>query len=199
MKRSAFFFFIIMLAAGLGLAQTEVPAPQVILLVAEQNIEGPQRAWWASEVDLSATEAAIAGKLLEQGFEIIEPGEAAGAIKQDKAFRLMELSEQQSLKLAALSRADYVVRGKAVASAGGRVPQSNMRSCFANISVKVIRVKDNKVIAYVQASGSSAHTDVITGGAEALANAAADASLKIIDAIKKSALPPAGSSQRVSR
>jgi hypothetical protein len=180
-------------------AQTQSSAPKVILMISEQNIEGPRTAWWASEIDLSATEAAIAERLLAEGFEIIDPSAAAGFIRQDRAFRVMDLSEQQSVKLAASSQANYLVVGKAIASAGGRVPQSNMRSCFANISAKVIRVKDKKVVAFVQASGNSAHLDVITGGREALVNAASEASGKIIDGIKKSGLPTTGSSQRVSR
>jgi hypothetical protein len=60
-----------------------------------------------------------------------------------------------------------------------------MRSCFANITAKLIRVKDGKVIAYLDAAGSSAHMDVITGGREALNNAATDLAAKIIAVISK--------------
>jgi hypothetical protein len=157
----------------------------VILLIAEQNIEGPQRAWWASEIDLSTTEAAIAQKLITGGYEVLEPSNLTRAIKQDKAFRLINLPEDKSVKLGNLSKADYVVLGKAIASAGANVPQSNMRSCFANITTKLIRVKDGKVVAYLDASGNSAHMDVITGGTEALANAAEDLATKITDALNK--------------
>ena len=98
---------------------------------------------------------------------------------------MINLSEAKSTKLGNLSKADYVVLGKAVASAGGNVPQSNMRSCFANLTAKLIRVKDGKVITYLDAAGSSAHMDVITGGREALANAAEGLAVKIIDALNK--------------
>jgi len=53
------------------------------------------------------------------------------------------------------------------------------------LTAKLIRVKDGKVIAYLDASGSSAHMDVITGGKEALNNAAIDLSAKIIQALNK--------------
>jgi hypothetical protein len=78
-----------------------------------------------------------------------------------------------------------VLLGKAVASSGGNVPQSNMRSCFANITAKLIRVKDGKVIAYLDASGNTVHMDVITGGKEALTNAAEDLATKVTEALKK--------------
>jgi len=158
---------------------------KIILLIAEQNIEGPQRAWWASEIDLSTTEAALATKLIEAGYEILEPSALTRVIKKDRAFRVLNISETNSVKLGNLSRAKYVLLGKAVASAGANVPQSSMRSCFANITAKLIRVKDGKVIVYLDASGTSAHLDVITGGKEALSKAAGNLTQNIINALSQ--------------
>ncbi len=157
----------------------------IILLIAEQNIEGPQRAWWASEVDLSTTEARITSKLTAEGYTILEPAVMADTLKKEPAFRQVNLSEQDSIKLGNLSQADYVIIGKAVASAGGNVPQSTMRSCFANLTAKLINIKEGKVAAYLEASGNSVHLDVITGGKEALGNAADDLAQKLIEALKK--------------
>lgn len=158
---------------------------KLILLVSEQNIEGPQRAWWASEIDLSTTEAKVATRLIASGYDVLEPSNLTKIIRQDPAFRLLNFSEGKAVKLGNLSRADYVVLGKAIASAGGNVPQSNMRSCYANITAKLIRVKDGKVIAYLDAAGNSAHLDVITGGREALANAGEDLAVKILDTLNR--------------
>ncbi len=156
---------------------------KIILLIAEQNIESPQSAWWLSEIDLSTIESKVAGQLISQGYEILEPSNLTKVIRQDKAFRLLNLSEAKSVKLGNLAKANYVVLGKAVASAGGNIPQSRMRSCFANVTAKLIRVKDGKVIAYLDAAGNSAHLDLITGGKEALANAGDDLAAKIIKAL----------------
>jgi hypothetical protein len=60
-----------------------------------------------------------------------------------------------------------------------------MRSCFANLSAKLIRVKDGKVIAYLDAAGNSVHMDVITGGREALANAGEDLATKLVSALSR--------------
>lgn len=187
MKKTRFFLsLIISLGLVSGLAWAEVnKQPKFILLIAEQNIESPQNGWWASEVDLSATEAVIAQKIIDAGWEVIEPAQLEDLIKKDKAFRTLDLSERESLKLANLSKADYVVLGKAVASSGGLVPQSTMRSCFANLSAKLIQVKDSKVIAYLDAAGNSVHLDVITGGKEALVSAATNLAPKLIEAINK--------------
>ena len=187
MKKKIFIVALLLLSiAVFSYAQVKKPSsPKVILLITEQNIEGPQRAWWASEIDLSTTEATVARRLLEAGFEVLEPSNLNKIIQQDKAFRIMDISESESIKLGNLSRADYVILGKAVASSGGNVPQSNMVSCFANITAKLIQVKDGKVLSYLDASGSSAHLDVVTGGREALTNAGSDLAAKLIEVLSK--------------
>jgi hypothetical protein len=158
---------------------------KVILLIAEQNIEGPQKAWWASEIDLSITEASIASRLQESGFKVLEPNNLTDIIKKDRAFRMVNLSDKESVKMGNLSRADYVVIGKAVASSAGNILQSNMKSCFANVSAKVIRVKDSQVVGYLDAPGNSAHLDVISGGREALTRAGQVLAQKIIEVVNK--------------
>ncbi|MCM8795687.1 MAG: hypothetical protein NC928_03260, partial [Candidatus Omnitrophica bacterium] len=90
-----------------------------------------------------------------------------------------------SVKLGNLSKADYVILGKAIASSGGNVPQSNLRSCFANVTARLIRVKDGKVVAYLDATGNSAHMDVVSGGQEALSNAAEELATKVIETLNK--------------
>lgn len=183
MKKIIGLVLVVWLISVLSFAESATP--KVILLISEQNIEGPQAAWWASEVDLSATEAAVSQRLIEQGFEVLEPSDISQIIEKRPAFRRVGLSESQSIKLGRLSKADYVILGKAVASGGANVPQSNMRSCFANVSAKLIRTKDGKVVAYLNSAGNSAHMDAITGGKEALVNAALDLSAKLIDALNK--------------
>jgi hypothetical protein len=187
MKRFICSIFVFLLCLEFSYAQEKplVEKPKVILLISEQNIEGPQRAWWASEIDLSTIETKVVSKLIEQGYTVLEPSQLNKVIKQREAFRTIGISESESIKLGNLSKADYVVLGKAVASSGGNVPSSNMRSCFANASVKLIRIKDGKVIAYLEASGNSAHLDVITGGREALAKAGDDLAYKLITALSK--------------
>lgn len=166
-----------------GLCYAESAKPKIILLISEQNIEGPQRAWWASEIDLSTTEASVASKLIAAGYEIVEPSSLTKIIQQKPAFRMVDLSEGDSIKLGSLSKADYVVLGKAIASTGSNVPQSAMLSCFANITAKLISTKDGKVIVYLDASGNSAHMDAITGGREALTNAAGNLAAKLINTL----------------
>lgn len=186
MRKIALSFFVLFLSAAFVISYAADKKAKIILLITEQNIAGPQAAWWASEIDLSATEATIAQKLIGQGYEVLEPSNITKIIRKKPAFRKVGLSEGEAINLGNLSKADYVVLGTAIASSGANVPQSNMRSCFANLSAKLIRVKGAQVIAYLSASGSSAHMDAVTGGKEALDNAAEDLAAKIINALNKS-------------
>ncbi len=188
MKRVVFISLILGFLFAAAFAAEDVKKEtktKIILLISEQNIAGPQRAWWVSEIDLSTIEVKLATKLIEQGFEVLEPSNLTKIIKQDRAFRIIDLSESKSVKLGNLARADYVVLGKAIASSGGNVPQSTMRSCFANVTAKLIRAKDGKVAAYLEATGNSAHMDVITGGREALTSAGEELARRVINALNK--------------
>jgi hypothetical protein len=165
-------------------SQVSTSSVKLVLFISEQNIDSPRSAWWASEVDLSSTEAAIAKQLLDAGFDIVEPSTMASVIEREKAYRMVDLSAKTSVKMADLAKADYVILGKAVASSGGTVPQSNMRSCFANVTAKLINVKTGKVVAYLDASGNSAHMDVISGGREALVSAGGQIAGKIVEKLR---------------
>lgn len=157
----------------------------ILLLIAEQNIEGPQRCWWVSEIDLSTVEAELSEALIAGGYPVLDPSQVKGVLRKEKAFRRADISEEESIKLAKLSKADYVILGKAVASSGANVPDSNMRSCFANATAKLIRVRDRTVVAYLDAYGNSAHMDVISGGREALAKAAGSLAIKIVNSLNQ--------------
>ena len=83
--------------------QVLAATPKVILLITEQNISGPQRAWWASEVDLSTAESVIAQKLITRGITVLEPSSLKSVIRKDKAFRMVLLFDEKALKLGSLA------------------------------------------------------------------------------------------------
>lgn len=165
------------------MAGQEKGKTKVVLLISEQNISGERRAWWAGEVDLSAIEARIAAKLLDAGLEVIDPSLVSGNIATDKAFRIVDIADNASVKLGKIAGADFVIVGKAIASQGGNVPQSSMKSCYANVTARVIGLPKGNVIAYLDAVGNSAHPDAITGGREALESAGELLAEKIVKAI----------------
>ncbi len=172
--------------AGTVSSDNEISSPATFLLmIKEQNIEGPQQAWWASEIDLSTVEARIAQVLNSYNYKVVDPSQLKRLIESRPAFRTIDINEEDSLELAKLENIDYVVLGKAVASAGGTILNSKMRSCFANVTVKLIRVRDGKIVAYLDATASSPHIDVVTGGMQALAKAGTELAEKIVKVLEQ--------------
>ena len=47
----------------------------ILLLITEQNIEGPQSCWWVSEIDLSTVETKLAGALIAGGYSVLDPSQ----------------------------------------------------------------------------------------------------------------------------
>jgi hypothetical protein len=70
-----------------------------------------------------------------------------------------------------------------------------MRSCFANATVKLIRAGSGEIIAYLDAAGSSAHMDVISGGREALVKAAEDLAVKVVNVLEKKDISKGGAKE----
>jgi len=171
--------------AQAGFAQSTGKPPKVLLLIAEQAITQPPHGWWAGEADLSITEQELANVLITNGFIVLAPQDLEETIKLRPAFRKVSIAEQDSVALGRLAKADYIILGKAVGSKGGKVPESTMCSFFANTTAKIVRVKDKKVIAYLDASGSSVHLEELTGAREALKKAAQELSTKILQVLSK--------------
>ena len=105
MKNTSLIFFIIVgICASAWAQDLMVSKPKLILLVNEQNIGGPRNAWWASEVDLSIAETRIATTLQGYGCQIIMPAQIKKEIQEERAFRVVDLTPAQSVKIASLAR-----------------------------------------------------------------------------------------------
>ena len=194
-------FRSIFLSSFFGLSseakEKKATAPSFLLLISEQNIAGPHTRWWMGEIDLSTVEANLAGVLIKKGYKVITPLAVSRIIKREQAFKRVFRNDDLSLKLAKISQADYVIVGKAIASKGPNVVASQMFSCFANATVKLIRVKNGDVLAYLDSSEKTISLDVVSGGKKALAKVGKDLGYKIIKAVSKLEIGRASCRERV--
>lgn len=165
-------------------AQEKAPV-KLLLLFTEQNIGGPQRAWWASEIDLSIVESSLAAALSEAGFQVVDPEGARPFLQKEPAYRVVRMRECDMTDLANLQEARYVIKGRAIASQGSHPPQSGLHSYFARVTAKVIRVKDHVQVLSLSVWGKSLHADAMAGGSEALEDAGRQLAAKLIQFFKK--------------
>lgn len=167
-------------------AGQEVAAPvKILVLITEQNIGGPQRAWWASEIDLSIVESSLAASLAEAGYQVLDPVSLRPTLQKEPAYRLVRMKECDMADLANLQGAQYVIKGSAVASQGSRAPQSGMRSYYARLSARLIRIKDHATVGAFNIWGKSVHSDVVAGGSEALEDAGRRLALKLLHSLQR--------------
>jgi len=181
--------FFLISGLGYGQGQLEKPKVKILLLISEQNIQGPALNWWLNQAASSTIESNLEKLLKDLGYQIVDSSLVHSTIKREKVFRavnnLESLEDKEVLYLGKTIRADYIVLGKATASSGSSIAGSNMRPCYANAAVRLIRTKDGAVVAYLDAVGSSVNTDVVAGGKEALSNTAVDLAAKIISNLTK--------------
>lgn len=185
MKRLIFIIMLIICSFSFASAAEKAPKGKFLLLISEQKLKGPQKAWWVNKTDFSLSESKLVEKLRAQGYEVLLPAQISPIIQKNQGFRVLNLGEEKATKLGKLAGGDYVVLGNAVISGSANVPNSKLRSCFASLTARLIRVKNAKAIAFLDATGNSCNLDVTGGGKEALANAAEDLSARIVEVLKK--------------
>lgn len=186
MKRKIFIytFLFILLNFSWTLAHA---GTKVLLLIAEQNIGEHYYYWWggaiAEEVNLSLVESILAQSLTKAGFEVIDPS-VMGKLKVKKPYRHLGLNANEAVELARSYGANLVILGKALATEGAKLSGTTMVSSSANITAKVVRIKDRKIISYLSASGDSVHPNVVSAGKEALEQAAEELAEKLINELQ---------------
>jgi len=186
MKRLFVLCLFLVLIPGSGFTQDkDRPKAKILLLISEQNIQGPSTNWWISGAEMSTIESNLAKLLKDSGYQIISLDAARNIIGRDKAFKVPELPDKEAVLLGRFTKADYAVSGRATASQGSIIAGSNMRPCYADATVKLIRVRNGVVIAALDAIGSSVNTDALLGGKDALSNSAVDLAAKIISNLTK--------------
>ena len=168
-----------------GFSPAESHSDKILILITEQNIAGPQSAWWSEGKNFSAAEAVIAQQLKEGGYTVTEPSNIDKIVRKRRAYRLLPLTESRAVRLARLAKSDYVLLGQAAASAGLSVPESRARSYFGNITARFIRVRDGEIILALDASGNSVHSDAASGAKDALMDAGKTMSRKLLDFLSK--------------
>lgn len=154
--------------------------PRVMVLIAEQNIGDSDR-YHYFEVDMTAAETAIIDAFRNKGFEVIDPGQAKSNQDRDAVLAALDGDAKQAAAIAAAQQAELVVTGKAVAKmATTNINLGGMKSCQANITARVVRAGDARIVATASEHAAHPHIDEFTGGTMAIEKAAKKSAETII-------------------
>ena len=160
-----------------GILRTKTTLPRVLFLVAEKNVREPLPIFWWSAEDagfVSVAETAMAERLFEAGFEIVDHRGARGqSLVNWTEFDKPALTDREAAALGASLKADVVILATSNASLSTNIMGSGMRSFNGTVALRAIRTDSGELMLDFNRSATAANENDIVGGKEALANVGA--------------------------
>lgn len=157
--------------AGIWVDQKALP--RVLLCVAEKMVDDMDfRYWWSGQ---PLYEPVTAMMVLSQTFSADQYVLLSPSFESAPMAYPWDLNADQATSLGRLFEADVVVTGVASAEATPNTMGGTMRTFRGSVTLRAFRVSDGEQIALSQSSAQTAAQDSISGGQEALRNAAAQA------------------------
>ncbi len=160
--------------------------PRVMVMIAEQNIGDTDRLRYF-EVDMTAAETAVIEQFRVKGFEVVDPGQAKNNQDRDAILSAIEGDARKAAAIAAAQHAELIVTGKAAAKVATGVNLGGMKSCQANITARVVRAGDARIVATASEHAAYPHIDELTGGTMAIEKASKKAGETLITKVVEEA------------
>ena len=169
--------------AAIGLLLERKNLPRVLVLIAEQDISFRGDA--AFSANLSMAETTFLNKLTERGFYCVDNNIAKAALSRERALKLIEGDLRAAQAIGHEYGAEMVIVGKALATAQqvSQFEGTGFKSVRADISVRAVNVDTGRILAADSASRPSAQLSEQAAGAQAIRDASAVLSDKIIAAV----------------
>ena len=168
-----------------GILRTETTLPRVLFLVAEKNVREPLPIFWWSAEDanfVSVSETAMAERLKEAGFEIIDHRGAREKLPLNwGSVDKPALTDREAAALGAGLKADVVILATSVASLSANIMGSTGRSFNGTVAARAIRTDSAEPMFDITRTAVASNEDDITGGKEALASVGDLAGLELAE------------------
>ncbi|MGH7496453.1 MAG: hypothetical protein ACREOO_29230 [bacterium] len=153
--------------------------PRVMVMIAEQNIGDTDRLRYF-EVDMTSAETAVIEQFRVKGFEVVDPGQAKENQNREAVLSAIEGDARKAAAIAAAQHAELIVTGKAAATVATGYNLGGMKSCQANITARVVRAGDARIVATASEHAAHPHIDELTGGTLAIEKASKKAGETLI-------------------
>ncbi len=169
---------------------------RVLFMVAEKHIEDTHfYYWWSSSfwgttkgkteykaevTDISSASTALAGAFIKAGFIVVDPSAIEGEVEIKDAYRIEDLTAENTTGFGKVLGADIVVKGRAIARKGIKDEGAKLGVYMADVTARAIRVSDGRVLASATGHGVSRHISPTSGPLEALSLAGEDAAAELM-------------------
>jgi hypothetical protein len=169
--------------------------PSVLFMIAEQNVGQEQAIYWwngfsggvdivARQIDLSVAETILKKQFLDTGFNVIDVANVSNKIILSSSYKVADVTKDTSLQLATNVGADVVVKGKVLATEAAMNSASQIKTYIADITATAFRVSDGLVVGSAKGHGVARNVSSVSGGSEAIENAALQLSEQLIRQIE---------------
>ena len=163
---------------NLGLLQVLKEKPKLVVLIDEKNMDAGR-----GFGDVAEAETALVREFLAKGFHVVDPETLRRSIDRESALRAIAGDDKAAAAIAQRHGAQIAVMGKAHASSGPRIRNTNMRSIQAVVTARVVETDSAKIIATGSEGAAKPHIHPVTGGSLALASASKKLAKKLISDI----------------
>ena len=172
--------------SAIGVLISRKGKPRTMVLIDEKNIDAH---YYNYLQDLNTTETALMNELMNYGFPFVDATQSQAVIAGDVVTAALTGDASAAASIASRMGAEIILTGSAVSKVASGAPavvtNAGLKSCQANLNLRVIRADDASIIAVASAYDRAAHIDEITGGTMALQKAAKTAATELKDKIIK--------------
>ncbi|MBN1128093.1 MAG: hypothetical protein JXA71_03860 [Chitinispirillaceae bacterium] len=140
--------------------------PRVMVLMKESNMQDS-----AASGNLAETE--IINYLTKKGFSLVDQAATEQLRKQEQARSALDGNAAAAAAIGAQAGAEMIVTGNAVSRVAEEISKNlgGMKSCQADVSLKVILCANAAIVAAKTEHAAVAHVNPVSGGAKAIAEA----------------------------
>jgi hypothetical protein len=145
--------------------------PRVMVLIKEENFGQSQ---WHYSSAMNTAETALMNSMMAFGFPFVDATTAKANVQQDALMAALSGDAGAGAAIAKQSGAEILIIGNAKSTIT-QLPMmrsSGMKTCSANMNLRVVRADDAMIIATSTSNGVAAHIDEMTGSSKALEKAA---------------------------
>lgn len=172
------FSALIVISVGTERSYGDVGSVKIMVMV-EEKIAGLFQT--TSFEDMGQAESIIVEKLVNSGFNVVDPRTVKANIARDQALRILEGDNYAAASAGLQYGAQVVITGKAFSKqAGGGIQGSRMQSMQGMVQLRAVRSDDGRIIASRSAQTAAAHIDEAQGGVRAVRGAADQATEALI-------------------
>ena len=162
--------------------------PRTMVLIKEENYGHNT---WNITNDMNTAETALMNTMMSYGFPFVDAATVKSTLERDALMAALAGDANASAAIAKRSGAEILIIGSAKTTVTQlpMMKSSGMKTCSANLNLRVVRADDAGIIATTSSRGVAAHIDELTGSnlamEKASEQAAKDVKGKIVEKFRQ--------------